>query len=331
MNLSNLARPYGGVAYREESGDRGDEGAGAAGGEDEAAVAAASAAKAAEDAKAAEAVKAAEKARVEAEVSIPKKRFDEAVGKERAAREAAEKRATELEAAEAARKAVLDVKKVEKEISDLEDELEKANAEGTPEKRKELRAAIRTKERQLISAESRQDAAQARDHAVEQIRYDTVVDRVEVDYPFLDTANEDFSQPLANEVMELKAGFEGTGLSSSAALKKAIKYLKPQLDAAKKADKEGDEAAKAKAEAAAKAKAAEEAAAAGGDAAARAAVEKRRAAAVAAGAAAAAAQAAKGSGTGSGDKTVKTVDPTKMSDEAFSKLTKEEKAKMRGD
>ncbi len=327
MTSNIIARLSGGVATFQEE-DRGDVAGG--GGGDSGADEAAKAAEAAAASAAAEADKA--RAAREAGITIPKERFDQAVAKERQRAEAAEKELAKHREAEQARQAVLDVKKVEAEISALEDKLEAALAEGTPEQRKALRAEIRAKERQLASAEARQVSAQDRELAVEQVRYDSVVDRVEADYPFLDTQNEDFSQALANEVLELKAGFEGTGLSSSAALKKAVKFLKPQLDAAKKADKADDADAKAAAEEAARKKA-EQAAAAGGDAAKKAEDEaaRRKAAATAKGAAAQKGQPAAAAGSASLDKDQKVVDVKEMSDAEFAKLSDAEKRRLRGD
>lgn len=329
MTLSNLARPYGGVAYREEAGDRGDEGPGLGSGEDEAAKAAAAAETAKVAASEAEKTRLAEKAEREKAIAIPKARHDEAVGKERTRAEAAEKRAAELEAAEKARQSTLDVKKVEADIEKLNEELDKALADNNPAEKARLRAAIREKERSLARAEARADARQEAQLAVEQERYNSAVELAERDYPFLDPTAEGFHDEMASAIMAMKAGLEQQGLASTAALKRAIKTLKPQLDALKKAEKVDDTEGADKAAAEAKEKAAAEEKVKAG----KAAVEEARlrAEAVAKGAAAAKAQPAAGAAAGAPDKRAKEQDVKKMSQKEFDALPDEEVKRLRGD
>lgn len=338
MTLSNLARPYGGVAYREE--DRGDEvvstgGSGSgtenkladelaakAAKEAEAAkVADAEKAKEAEATKAAEdAARAAEKAAREAKIAVPKVRFDEAVGKERERAEKAERRLAEIEAA---RESTADVKKITAEVEALQDELDKALADNNPSEKKRIRAEIRAREEALIDARVTARSSLARAEAVEQVRYDSVVDRVEEDYPFLAEGAEDFDADLTGTLLVMKRGYEAEGLSSSEALKRTVRSLKPQLEVAKKSrEKPGDPVAQAAAEkAAAEAKTKAEKAEA-----------DRREKAVAAGAAANKAQpAAKTGEAGTADKDIKQIDVTKLSEKDYDKLPEDELKRLRGD
>ncbi len=330
--------------YHEEAGDRGDDGGGAGddkeiegdrgndldAGDDGKAEQAAAAAKAAEEKVAAEleAKRQADKAAREKDVAIPKARFDEAVGKERAAREAAQKEAAELRDRLEKQASQEDVVKVQKEIEDLEEELDKALADNDAEAKRRIRRAIREKEDVLVETKANAKAAIATASAVEQIKYDSLVEKMEEKYTFLNVDSEEFDAAAAGEVMELKAAYEAMGLGSTAALRKAVSTLGHKLDArveaARKAAEppEEDKAeAKAKADAAAKVKSAEAEAEA-----------KRREKAVGKG------QEAKGQQppaptdkVGAVDKEMKDIKAADLSDDEFEKLPEAEKKRLRGD
>lgn len=341
MSISPFARLYSGAAYHEE--DRGDAvvGAGGGGAEDVTEVVVdkekvdAEAKVAAE----AEAKRVAEKAEREKGITIPKDRFDAGMKKERDAKEAAEKRAAEAEAKLAKQAAGVDAKKLQEEIAALDEQLDKALADNDVEAKKRLRAAIREKDQALSRAEARELAAQGTAIAVEQIRYDRVVDDMETAYPFLVAEGETFNEAITGELLELKGAFEASGMSSSESLKKAARILAPALKEAKAALEKGDKDAEAVAEESAR-KAKEEAEAkakaAGGDAAAKSKAEEeakaRREAAVKKGLEAKELLPASKPGTaGKADKEI--VDPkaSKMSDKDFDALPEAELKRLRGD
>lgn len=288
--------------------------------------------KAAEDKAAEDKKRAEEKAEREKDVSIPKSRFDEAVRKERAEAEKARAQAKELEEKLRAQESGADVKKIQEDLDALEDKLEAAMTEGTPEQRKALRKQIREKEDALVDARVNERSVIATAVAIEQIRYDAEVSVLEREYPFLNVdEDETFDAELATELMDLKGAYEQTGLGSTAALKKAAKTLKHRLDA-----KKGEGKAKEDEVAAADKKKAEEKEAAEKkvkEAEAAEAEAKRKAAAVAKG------TEAKGSQppakTGEVGKTDAEADKGKkvkdMSEKEFDDLPESEKKRLRGD
>ncbi len=213
------------------------------------------------------------------------------------------------------------MRKIEGEIATLEEELDKALADNNPAEKKRIRAEIRAREEALTDAKVNQRTAAATAQAVEQVRYDALVDRAESDYPFLVPGSETFNEELTGALLSMKAGGEAQGLSSSEALRAALKTLKPMLEAAKKSKEPEDaEDPDKKKEVEEKRKAAEAAEA------------KRREEAVAKGAAASKAQpAAKPNVAGTVDKDVKKLDPTKLSDKDFDKLPEDEIKRLRGD
>lgn len=276
-------------------------------------------AKAAEDAKTAEEKAAAEKAEREKDIRIPKSRMDEAVKKARAEAETAHRALAEANAKLKAAEGSVDAAKIEARIGELEEELDKAVADNDKTQIKQLRTDIRSLERVLSDSRAEAKAAYATAVAVEQVRYDAVVQRMEMEHPELNPEEEDtYDQEKVDEVLELKEAFEAKGLGSSESLKKSLGVLyrgapapdkKPeQSEAEKKAAKE-----KADAEAA-----------------------KRKEEAVKKGLDAKGKQPADNKAVGAdADKAGKAGDPAaeaaKMSDREFDKLTPEELARARGD
>lgn len=189
-------------------------------------------------------------------ITIPKARFDQAVNKARAAEKVERERADKLEAELQASKGTVDFEKLEKDVDDLEDKLEEAIKDGNIEAKQRIRREIRQKVGQMSEAKAAAYSQHATAVAVEQIRYDALVERMEVEHPELNPDLDDsFDEEKVAEVMDLKTGFEAKGESSTVALKKALKYVygtaapKPaEKKAEEKPDEKGQEELKKKAE-----------------------------------------------------------------------------------
>lgn len=160
------------------------------------------------------------------EASIPKSRFDEAVGKERAAREAAEERLAALQA-----QITQNTQRVDQanEITDLEAkgaELTRQHGklliDGEEEKAAEVMNEIRKIDRQIVKLESSAEAGKQTAAVLEVDRYNLAVAQLEAQHPVLNPDSEMFDKYVASQVLseqrELMAEF---GLSSSKALIKA--------------------------------------------------------------------------------------------------------------
>lgn len=288
--------------------------------------------KAAEDAAAGEDKAAEEKAAKavakDDDARIPKARFDEAVRKERERAERAE--AQLREAAAKAKAAELDPEVVDAEIAALEEKVDKAVADGDKAAAADLRKQIRGKMQALATAEATKRSEYATAMAVERVKYDAAVATLETQYPELNPDDDKYSQETTDEMLELKAAYEASGLGSVDALKKAAKYVFKTAPAqAKKEIEDSPEAkdAKAKSDKAAAEQAAKDA---------EAKIAERRAAAAKKGLEARAAQPPANAdkvGTAS-DKKGGGVDGknvSKMTDRDFAKLEAEELARLRGD
>ncbi|HYF28593.1 MAG TPA: hypothetical protein VD931_22830 [Baekduia sp.] len=246
---------------------------------------------------------------------VPHARMKEAVNKERTAREAAEKKAAEAEAALKAKDVGVDLAKLNTEIEELEEKLDQAIADNNAAEKKVLRRELREKQMTLARAEATQLSMQATAMAVERVRYDSLVERLEAAHPVMNPDHDDYDQEVVDQIMELKGAYEATGLSSSEALKKAVKFAVPAAPAKKEEPKDDeDESPEAKAKAAeAEAKRKEEAVRAAQDAKRRqpGAAEKGRS------------SDSKGGGFEG--------NVAKMTDEEFEKLDPKELKRLRGD
>lgn len=126
---------------------------------------------------------------------IPKARFDEAVGKERDAREAAEKRAAELEAELAQRDADKKILEDEEAFEAKIDELSVKHAEllleGDTSQANKLMREIRKLERDRISREVEARSMMNLRNSLEEERLNSVIKEIEKAHPELDPNNKD--------------------------------------------------------------------------------------------------------------------------------------------
>jgi hypothetical protein len=241
---------------------------------------------------------------------IPKTRFDEQLGKERAGREAAERRAAELEASIGKVQRNLDVEKAVADVAALRKAERAALLDGNEDKAAELSSQADNLNRQIAIAESGHLTGQAKDQALEDIRMEMTVERMEEKYPQLVAGSEDYDQELVDDILDKQDGLiRRERLSPSKALARAVEYIMDRTKPAASDEKVGLGAAKTS--------------------------EDRKAAAVAKNLDAAARQPGKTSAAGlDSDKAGKTTDVPNakdMSAEAYNALPEETRARMRGD
>lgn len=171
---------------------------------------------------------------------VPHTRMKEAVEKERAAREKSEKALKEANEKIEENNRGVDLKKLTEEIEGLEDELDKAIADNKLEEKRRIRALLRDKMQTMARAEASAMSAQATALAVERVRYDALVERLEKEHPVMNPDHEDYDADVIAEIVDMKEAYEAKGISSSEALKKAAKYVIKSAD--KKTDDEVNEA-----------------------------------------------------------------------------------------
>lgn len=162
----------------------------------------------------------------EKEARIPKSRFDDAVNKEREAREAAERRlaALEKQIAESA-KQVDQVKQIG-ELEAKSEELSKQHAQlivdGEVDKAVEVMKQIRQLDRQIAKAELTTETQKATVATLESEKVDLAIAQLEAEHPVLNPDSDEFDSALANFVLsEQRRLISEQGMSPSKALLKA--------------------------------------------------------------------------------------------------------------
>lgn len=184
----------------------------------------------------------------EKEVKIPKSRFDDAVNKEREAREAAERRLAALEKQLAESTKVVEQSQQLAEMETKGEELSKQHAQllvdGEVEKAVEVMKQIRHLDRQIAKAEMTTETQRATAATLESEKVDLAIAQLEAEYTALNPDSEEFDSALANFVLsEQRRLIEEQGMAPSKALIKAgadiMKRFSPQKQAEPEPEKKG--------------------------------------------------------------------------------------------
>ena len=174
-----------------------------------------------------------EKGRFQKKDSVPKERFNEAVGKERAAREAAEARSRQLEERLKQEEKSVDVQKMEEQIDALEKQHAAHLLDGESEKAAAVMKQIRMSERKIAAMESDSKVASATTAAVEQVRMEAAIAKLEADYDVLNPNSDDYDQDLVDFVVaEQNRLITREGMSTSKALLTAGEKIMKRMKAA---------------------------------------------------------------------------------------------------
>ena len=184
------------------------------------------------------------------EAKIPKSRFDEAVGKEREAREAAERRAAELERKlnEQAQAQVQteQIEKLEEAISEMEKKHAELLLDGNIDGAAKVMGDIRKAERQIARAESDAVATQRTAAALETDRVTVAIARLEADYPIMNPKSDQFDQDIVDLVLtKQRTLMRDEGLSPSQALTEAAQKVAERFIKAPEPEDEKEGLAKA--------------------------------------------------------------------------------------
>jgi hypothetical protein len=164
---------------------------------------------------------------------IPKDRFDEAVNRERSAREVAERQAAELSRQLADVSRSKSVETVVAEIDDLRGKEHQALLDGKKEDAQAFAAEASRKERQLQITQSQNLTAEAKEQAKEEIRFELTVERMETEHPLLNPDHDDYDQDVVDDVLGWQQVYMAKkGLSPSKALAEAVKKVLADVPAA---------------------------------------------------------------------------------------------------
>lgn len=186
---------------------------------------------------------------------IPVDRHKEMLDKLRKERDEALAQAQAVTNAKKAEATNADIAKLEADIVEKEEKYNQALVDGDTKTATALMREIRAAERTVTESRAEMKAQLATAQAVETMRYDAVVERLEASYPVLNPDHESFDKEQVQDVMDLAATYQGRGMPAHEALQKSVaKLLGAETAKQKTATEATPRVTEAEAEEAAKAK-----------------------------------------------------------------------------
>lgn len=158
-------------------------------------------------------------------IRIPKSRFDEAQAKARQREQALLEEIEKLKGgqqASATQKAVSDMKS---KIEELQDKYEDLILDGKKDEARKIRKQVDAMREELVEYQTSVKSDAARKAAVDELSYNAQLAGFEAKYPALNPEHEDFDADQTNEVATLLNAFVKSGTKRSEALAKAVKYV----------------------------------------------------------------------------------------------------------
>jgi len=158
-------------------------------------------------------------------IRIPKSRFDEAQAKARQREQALLEEIEKLKGgqqASATQKAVSDMKS---KIEELQDKYEDLILDGKKDEARKIRKQVDAMREELVEYQTSVKSDAARKAAVDELSYNAQLAGFEAKYPALNPEHEEFDEDQTNEVATLLNAFVKSGTSRPVALAKAVKYV----------------------------------------------------------------------------------------------------------
>lgn len=156
---------------------------------------------------------------------IPLSRHEKILAKERERRQELEQQLAQFQRGNEVAKVNTDITAAETKVIELEKKYHAALGDGDIDEAQKLMREIRVLDRDISDLKADMKSAAAESRAVERVRYSVALERVEEAYPELNQDHEDYNPELTQDVVDLKATYEGRGLTPTAALQKAVKRL----------------------------------------------------------------------------------------------------------
>lgn len=153
---------------------------------------------------------------------IPLDRHEKLLKKERARREELEAQLSQSRAGQQMAQANEDLSRVEDELVAMEAKYNDLLAEGDTQAAAQLMTQIRRKNAELSSITAAQRDAEVMARAVEKVRFDEALDRIEEAYPELDPESGDYDEDTYQDVYDLMMAGRQRGLSATKALQRAV-------------------------------------------------------------------------------------------------------------
>lgn len=184
---------------------------------------------------------------------IPKERFDEAVRKERDQKETLQRQLKEYQEREAQSKVTEDVAAAQKAVKEMIKQHTSLLADGELDKASDLMEKILDMKEEMAERKADSKAYAAKESAKDEMRYDSVVSKLEAEYPQINPDAEEFDTAAVKKVQAYMTGLMQTEkLSASAALKEAVETLLKKAAPEAKADAKAEDVGMRRKEAAVK-------------------------------------------------------------------------------
>lgn len=156
---------------------------------------------------------------------IPLSRHKEMLEKERLVRVELERKVEQLQGGKVVSETNKQIKEAEDQITALDEKYSKHLTEGEVKEAQAVMREIRALDREISDRKADMKAQAATALAVETVRYQTTLERVEESYPQLNPDHDEYDKAVETEVTELMQAFQARGLPDSQALQKAVKYV----------------------------------------------------------------------------------------------------------
>lgn len=158
-------------------------------------------------------------------IRIPKERFDEALSKARSREEVLNQRIAELEKRIQTGAQKVEVAEAQTKLEELQDKYEEYLVDGDRDNAKKMRSQIDKLRDDLIDSRTSEKSDAARRAAIDELKYDSLLAKLEGDYAPINPDSENYNQDQTEEVGVLLEAFVSRGFTRHAALEKAVKYV----------------------------------------------------------------------------------------------------------
>lgn len=164
--------------------------------------------------------------------AIPLDRHEKILAKERARREEAEAQLEQSRAGKEVVKANDAMAAIEDQLVEMERKYNDLLAEGDTAAAAAVMTNIRHKNAELTRVGSEQRDAVIMAQAVERVRYDEALNRIEEAYPALDPESSSFDEDLMQDVKDMMTAGMQRGLSATKSLQRAVaRIMRPETTA----------------------------------------------------------------------------------------------------
>ena len=153
---------------------------------------------------------------------IPLDRHEKLLKKERARREELEAQLSQSRAGQEVVKTNDALERIETELVNMEAQYNELLAEGDIKGAAQLMTQIRRKNTELSNVTAAQRDAEVMARAVEKVRYDEALDRIEEAYPELNPDADEYDDDKYQDVLDLMRAGQQRGLSPTKSLQRAV-------------------------------------------------------------------------------------------------------------